>query len=169
MANKRSYEARALIASFIAVAICETIFLLDVVHDKFDLDIEIDWIEDYGEAISAIALAFALIVIGMQIMRLHHQYGLSQDVVRSASGQFLDVIYRRFEQWELTPSESEIALFLIKGLSVQEIAELRNTRGGTVKSQSSTIYQKAGVRSRHELVAYFVEDLLAGEQFVPGE
>ena len=79
-----------------------------------------------------------------------------------ASGELLSVIFTHFEKWGLSPSEVEIALLLIKGFSAAEIAALRETRPGTVKSQSSAIYQKADVRGRNELVAYFVEDLLAG-------
>ena len=58
-------------------------------------------------------------------------------------------------------------MLLIKGLSTQEISGIRDTRPGTVKSQSSAIYQKADVAGRNELVAYFVEDLLAGESMLP--
>ncbi len=163
--NEKKFEIQSLILSFIAIAICEAVFLLDVAADKFDLDIDVEWLEHgWGEAISAITLAIALVIIGLQISRLLREHRESQDFVKVASGEFLTVIYRRFDEWQLTSSEAEIALFLIKGLSAQEIADLRETRIGTVKSQSSMIYQKSGVRGRHELVAYFVEDLLAGER-----
>lgn len=74
------------------------------------------------------------------------------------------VIQRHFDMWKFSPSEREVALLLIKGMSTQEIADIRDTKIGTVKSQTSAIYQKAGVKGRNELVAYFVEDLLAGER-----
>ena len=54
-------------------------------------------------------------------------------------------------------------MLLIKGLSIQEIADIRETKTGTIKSQCSAIYRKAEVKGRNELVAYFVEDLLSGE------
>ncbi|MBT6095368.1 MAG: helix-turn-helix transcriptional regulator [Rhodospirillaceae bacterium] len=164
---KKSYEAQSLIISFLVIGVCESFFVLDVVADMFHVDIDTSWIShNLIESILVIALAVALGVIGLQIKRLLREHRESKDSVKVASGELLAVIHARFEEWQLSPSESEIALLLIKGFSAQEIADLRNTRPGTVKSQSSTIYQKAGLRGRNELVAFFVEDLLAGEQIM---
>lgn len=164
---RKTFETQSLVLSFLIIAVCEAFFLLDLIADIFSLDIDTSWFNhDQIEAVSVFSLAIALGVIGIQIRRLLREHRESQDSVDVASGELLDVIYRRFDEWQLTPSESEIALFLIKGLAAQEIADIRDTRAGTVKSQSSTIYQKAGVRGRNELVAYFVEDLLAGERII---
>ncbi len=70
------------------------------------------------------------------------------------------VIARQFDIWELTPSEKEVGLLLIKGLSTREIAGLRNTSEKTVRLQASAIYQKAGVKGRHAFSAWFIEDFL---------
>jgi DNA-binding NarL/FixJ family response regulator len=80
--------------------------------------------------------------------------------VKVASGELSLVIQRYFEIWRLTPSETEVALLLFKGFSAQEIADLRSTKIGTVKNQSSVVYQKANVKNRNELFAIFVEDFL---------
>ncbi len=66
----------------------------------------------------------------------------------------------QLDQWTLTTSEKEIALLLIKGLSMKEIAEIRNTAERTVRQQSLAIYQKSGLSGRAELSAFFLEDLL---------
>jgi DNA-binding CsgD family transcriptional regulator len=146
----------------LVIAICEVLFLLDVFADIFRMDISTPWIDNsIIELGSAFFLAPALVIIGLQIKRLLREHHNAQDAVKVASGELLVVIYGRFNEWQLAPSESEIALLLIKGLTAQEIADLRSTRPGTVKSQSSNIYQKAGVRGRNELAAYFMEDLLA--------
>lgn len=165
--NKRTFEVQSLILAFVVIAICEAFFLLDVSADMFGLDIDASWI-DHGvvELITTVSLALALVVIGLQIKRLLREHRVVQASVKVASGELLAVIQDRFKHWGLTPSEREIALLLIKGFSAQEIAGLRNTRPGTVKSQSSAIYQKAGVQGRNELVAYFMEDLLAGDRLV---
>ncbi len=165
--NKRTFEVQSLVLSFLVIAICEVFFLLDVSADVFGFDIAEPWI-DHGiiELITSVTLALALAVIGLQIKRLLREHRAVQDSVKVASGELLAVIYDRFKHWRLTPSEHEIALLLIKGFSAQEIADLRNTRPGTVKSQSSAIYQKAGVQGRNELVAYFMEDLLTGDRLV---
>jgi DNA-binding CsgD family transcriptional regulator len=75
-------------------------------------------------------------------------------------GDFSQLIQEQFERWNLTPSEAEVALLLLKGLSLDEIAGVRDTREKTVRQQASSIYKKAEVSGRHELAAYFFEDLL---------
>ena len=41
-------------------------------------------------------------------------------------------INKQFERWELTPSEKEIGLFLLKGLSHKEVAYIRGVSEATV-------------------------------------
>ena len=159
--HKKRFEIPSLVASFVIIAICEAFFVLDVVADMFGIDIAAPWIDhSIIELVSTATLAFALIAIGLQIQWLLREHKSAKESVRAASGELLTVIDDSFANWRLTRSEREIALLLIKGFSVQEIAELRQTRPGTVKSQSSALYQKAGMSGRNELVAYFVEDLL---------
>jgi hypothetical protein len=55
-----------------------------------------------------------------------------------------------------------VALLAIKGFSNLEIANLRGTTLATIKSQMNAIFRKAGLISRQQLIAYLVEDLLAG-------
>jgi len=166
--NKKAFAVQFLAASFVIIAICEVFFLLDVLADIFQADLAAPWIDHNTlESISAVTLAFALLAIGWQIKRLLHEHRDARASVQVASGELLAVIYAKFDAWKLTPSEREVALLLIKGLSTQEISGIRDTRPGTVKSQSSAIYQKADVAGRNELVAYFVEDLLAGESMLP--
>jgi DNA-binding CsgD family transcriptional regulator len=168
MKTRKTFGVQSLVVTFIVIAICEIFFLMDVLADAFYTDITIGWIDhSVLELISTITLAFALIVIGWQINRLLREHRIVEASVKVASGELLAVINARFTSWKLSPSECEVALLLIKGLSTQEIADLRETRLGTVKSQGSAIYQKAGVKGRNELVAYFVEDLLAGDQLMP--
>jgi DNA-binding CsgD family transcriptional regulator len=75
----------------------------------------------------------------------------------------MDMLQERFVEWGLTPAEKDVALFSIKGLSLQEIAKLRNTSEGTVKAQTNAIYRKAGVSGRPQLLSLFIEDLIADE------
>jgi len=69
-------------------------------------------------------------------------------------------IEKQFAQWNLTPAETEVGFLLLKGLSLKEIADIRETRLKTVQQQSQAIYQKTGLASRAELAAFFLEDLL---------
>jgi len=69
-------------------------------------------------------------------------------------------IDREFERWGLSPAEREVGLLLLKGLSHQEIADVRGVSERTVRQQSRGLYKKAGLSGRADLSAYFLEDLL---------
>ena len=70
-------------------------------------------------------------------------------------------IDRQFDEWSLSAAEKDVALLLMKGLSHKEIAVLRKTSEKTVRAQSHAVYSKSGQAGRSELVAFFLEDLLA--------
>jgi DNA-binding CsgD family transcriptional regulator len=70
------------------------------------------------------------------------------------------VIQEQFDQWDLTASERDVALLILKGLSFKEIAAVRSTLEKTVRQQASGIYRKAGVNGRHAFSAWFIEDYL---------
>ena len=64
-------------------------------------------------------------------------------------------------RWEFSAAEVEIAMLMLKGLGLKEIAEVRGTAERTVRSQARSIYCKACVSNRSALSAFFLEDLLA--------
>ena len=80
----------------------------------------------------------------------------AQDLLRGL-GAAIDV---QFERWALTPAERAVALLLLKGLSLKDIADVRATSERTVRQQALAIYRKAGIAGRAELAAFFLEDLL---------
>ena len=80
--------------------------------------------------------------------------------MKSARHEYSNVIHTQFEQWVLTPSEQEVAMLLLKGLSFKEISGVRNTKEKTVRQQASVIYSKASVEGRHEFAAWFLEDFI---------
>jgi DNA-binding CsgD family transcriptional regulator len=73
-------------------------------------------------------------------------------------GEAIDV---QFSRWNLTEAEREVALLLLKGLSLKEIAAIRATTERTVRAQARALYGKAGLTGRASLSAFFLEDLLA--------
>ena len=79
---------------------------------------------------------------------------------RKLASQYRAVMQKQFDAWHLTPSEQDVVIMLLKGLSFREIAGLRETREKTVRQQASSVYRKAGVASRNELAAWFFEDML---------
>lgn len=70
-------------------------------------------------------------------------------------------IHEEFKQWGLTQAETDVALLIIKGFSLEEIAGLRGTSERTIRDQAASVYRKAKLRNRIELSAYFLEELLA--------
>jgi DNA-binding CsgD family transcriptional regulator len=71
-----------------------------------------------------------------------------------------NVVTQQFSEWTLTNSEIEVGWLLLKGLSLKEIAIVRNTQEKTVRQQASSIYKKAGINGRHAFSAWFIEDIL---------
>lgn len=80
--------------------------------------------------------------------------------LRTARGELFAVLDQKFDSWELSGAERDVALLTVKGMSVAEIAELRDTSQGTVKSQNNSIYRKAGVKSRTQLLSALIDELL---------
>ena len=101
---------------------------------------------------------------------LHHEReisaGLKQESEewRNRSKTYLDGLSEAIDQqltaWHLTPAEREVAFLLLKGMSLKEIAVIRDTAEKTARVQSMSIYAKAGLSGRSELAAFFLEDLL---------
>jgi hypothetical protein len=69
----------------------------------------------------------------------------------------------------LTPSEQDVATFLIKGCDIAEIARLRGSAEGTVKAHLNAIYRKADVSGRAALVSILIEDLMSQPLIQVGE
>lgn len=82
---------------------------------------------------------------------------------RSAEGALSglgEAIERQFAAWGLTPTESEVALLLLKGIGHKQIAGATGRSERTVRQHAVAIYQKAGLGGRAELAAFFLQDLM---------
>lgn len=73
---------------------------------------------------------------------------------------FSAAIDAQLVSWGLTPSEREVALLLLKGYSHKRIARETDRSERTVRQHAAIVYQKAGLASRAELAAFFLEDLM---------
>jgi DNA-binding CsgD family transcriptional regulator len=80
-----------------------------------------------------------------------------RDSAESALAGFGRAIEQKFEAWQLTPVEREIALLLLKGHSHKQIAFDTGRSERTVRQHAVDIYQKSGLRGRAELAAFFLE------------
>jgi DNA-binding CsgD family transcriptional regulator len=77
------------------------------------------------------------------------------------------LIDEQFALWHLSQSEKDVALLLIKGFSMKEIAEIRSTQEKTVRQQAMSIYKKSSLSGRQQLAAFFLEDILAEPEVLP--
>ncbi|WP_019613136.1 helix-turn-helix transcriptional regulator [Psychromonas ossibalaenae] len=101
-----------------------------------------------------------MIVLKSSLTNTEKQLSASQLQTKKLIGELSKIIQIQFDEWKLTKSEKEVALLLLKGLTLDEIAGMRETREKTVRQQASNLYKKASIAGRYELVAYFFEDLL---------
>lgn len=112
------------------------------------------------EAVIAFALVAGVLLGAAYLRRLLGEARRREGALAVARGALAEHIAVRFEEWQLTPAECDVALFAIKGSDPAEIARLRGAAAGTVRAQLSQVYAKAGVASQAGLVSLFLDDLL---------
>jgi DNA-binding CsgD family transcriptional regulator len=95
----------------------------------------------------------------LEVARIQGQRWRSE--ARSLLTGLGEAIDAQFSRWNFTEAEREVALLLLKGLSVKEIAAVRATSERTIRTQARSLYAKAGLTGRAALSAFFLEDLLA--------
>ena len=71
--------------------------------------------------------------------------------------QFKNEIDQQFSAWKFSKAESEVALLLLKGLSLKEIADTRGSNEKTVRAQCTSVYKKSNLSGRHQLSSYFLD------------
>jgi DNA-binding NarL/FixJ family response regulator len=95
-----------------------------------------------------------------QLDLAHSNLSESHERSKDAKQPYREVINQQFVDWAFTPSERDVGLLLLKGLSFEEIASVRETKEKTVRQQATAIYRKSGLSGRHEFAAWFFEDFL---------
>lgn len=138
-------------------------FISDIAMSVLGIERQpIDWqVREIMEIGAAVALLIGLIMSGLLLVQSQRRLGRAEAQLKRASSAFMDLLEQSFVQWGLTPAERDVAFFVLKGFSTQEIAGFRNTSEGTVKAQTNAIYRKAGVTGRGQLMSLFIDDLIA--------
>lgn len=141
--------------------VCTVFFAVDVFGDMvLGREFPDENTHQILELIVVILSSVSFIFHFRELRRFFKQHYKIKDQMRVASGEFSRVITALFIEWQLTPAEKDVAIYLIKGMSFAEIATIRQAREGTVKAQSNALYRKAGVKGCHELLALFLDELL---------
>jgi len=99
--------------------------------------------------------------LNMELLTTKQAYQEWQSKTHSNANEIRQLIDQQFGLWHLSHSEKDVALMLIKGFSMKEIAEFRQTQEKTVRQQATTIYKKSALSGRQELAAFFLEDILS--------
>lgn len=99
-----------------------------------------------------------------EIRRSLQERRAERDAWRRSARSLLEGLGRaideQFRKWELTPSEREVALHLLKGRSHKRIARLTDRSERTVRQHAVAVYRKGGLAGRAELAGFFLEDLM---------
>ncbi len=158
--------------NFIFLSIFTAFFVYDIFIDiKERIPFAHIWHELFLLSLSLMALIWQIIVIshnkkhiaqldkalleGKESWQQFHQKNLTH------AQAIRDSIDQQFVDWHLSVGEKDVALLLIKGFAMKEIANLRQTQEKTVRQQASNIYRKSGLSGRQELSAFFLEDILS--------
>ncbi len=143
-------------AGFFVVTIADSVFSLGIGPINWQL-------YEFIQLGAALGLILGVILGAIALRQIFLRSARTEKQLRIASGALAEVMQNHFEEWGLTPAEKDVALFALKGMTLQEIAELRTTSEGTVKAQTNAIYRKAGVSSRAQLMSLFMEELMQGD------
>ena len=156
---------------FVIQAVCALFFVSDILIGVLGLrTTPIDWqLRELIEIGAALGLISGTVLGAAAIYRARARTRVVEQQLRAASGAFAELLEEHFLAWGLTPAERDVAWFAVKGMSTQEIANLRNTSEGTVKAQSNAIYRKAGVSGRYQLLSLFIDELMTGAGEIKAE
>lgn len=135
----------------------------------FAVDVVSDYLETHAfpadghlqvETLAAVALFAAIALETRWLLWLLRRKAHLEQSVTIARAAVQEVIESHFAAWGLTPSEADVANFLVKGMSITEIAQLRGSAEGTIKSHLNAIYRKSGTSGRGELMALILDGLM---------
>ena len=149
--------------AFALQAVSAAFFVGDILISVLGLAVEpFSW---FFVEIMQIGAALGLIIglaMGAFVLRqAQRKTQRAELALHHAQQAFRDMVEERFKDWDLTPAERDVAMFAIKGFSLTEMAELRGVSEGTIKAQTASIYRKAGVSGRTQLLSLFVDTLVA--------
>ena len=159
--RSRDADARraVLMAAIIVVqALCAAFYIGDVI---LDLAGDESVAHLAPEAIVAAVLCLGILFFMFGLRSLLARMDQARQGLRAAQGEMSTVINTLFSRWGLTTAEHEVGWLILKGIDNENIARIRGRAVGTVCAQSASIYAKAGVGGRAQLISVFMEELLA--------
>jgi DNA-binding CsgD family transcriptional regulator len=163
MMRKLGQDAGGRLAALIGFQIlCAVVLTLDVINEAAaDGGQRVLSLAMLPELAATLGLFMGILVEVHLLLQMRRKQADMARGLSVAAGAIDTIMRRYFRDWDLTPSECDVAAFTIKGFSITEVAQLRGSAEGTVKTHLNAIYRKAGVSGRAQLVSLLVEDLFA--------
>lgn len=143
---------------------CAAFFVSDLAADIGYLGAGI--FRDIHLMVEAAATLSLIVAIGIELrlmLRLLRREAHLVESLDMARAAVQEVIEAHFEAWALSPSERDVANFLVKGLTIAETAEMRGTAEGTIKAHLNGIYRKSGTHNRAELMSLLIDAMMGAE------
>lgn len=141
--------------------LCVIFFVTDIIADYKELGLSASKRFHLNiEAIATLSLAAAVVFETKYILDLLRRKAHLEQSVSIASAAMHDVIEAHFRAWDLTPSETDVATFLVKGFGIGEIANMRGNAEGTIKSHLNSIYRKSNTGNRSEVLSLIIDSLM---------
>ncbi len=147
--------------------LCAAAFLSDSVSDLVAGGASVLDRHQIIEYVATLSLLIAIAFEAQLLLQLLRREAHLERGMSIAAGALNDIIEEHFRTWRLTPSEQDVARFLIKGFDITEIARLRGSAEGTVKAHLNAIYRKSGTSGRSALVSMLIEDLMSEPLVAP--
>ncbi|MCZ8156493.1 MAG: response regulator [Leptospira sp.] len=93
-----------------------------------------------------------------------HDLKRTNRILKNPESSFWIEVKSQMDAWKLTETEKEIAILLLRGFSHQQIAGVRKKSLRTIENQTASIYEKASMRGKLELISFFLTPLLPEEE-----
>jgi hypothetical protein len=154
-----------------SVALVASVLVLDFINDLAGGELEL---HDLGEVLGIVVAMTGLLLMWRMVNRSRAEARQLRAVLdgdradlercrRHAAGMRCGVdayVHRQLDALDLSPGEREIAVLLLRRLSLEAIAEARRVSFSKVHEQAVAVYRKAGVDGPAELAARLVEGIL---------
>jgi DNA-binding CsgD family transcriptional regulator len=145
-------------------AACAAFFAWDVTTDillylRTDTPVPVS-IHLMAEFAASAALIVAIAIEVRVLLWFMRRQALLEHDLSLAGAAVEEVVINQFEHWRLTGAEQDVALFVVKGLTIAEIAAMRGSTEATVKSHLNAIYRKSGSAGRSDMLAMILDVLM---------
>ena len=166
-AARKARRSAGLVALYVAIfvqAMSALFFVGDLWSEVLGLRrFTIPWdVQELIQVFASLGLTIGVVISALFVRRTRLEMDRMRRQIDVAAGNFEFHLDNVFDEWGLSRSEQDVAIYAMKGFSNTEIAELRGTSASTIKSQMNAIYRKAGLSNRQQLISCLVEDLMSG-------